>query len=429
MESAPHLISLDGVVERITYSNDENGYTIARLQTADDRELATIVGNLPSLNVGESLRLQGRWTTHPRFGRQFQVERYQVTLPATIEGIRRYLGSGLIKGVGPVTATRIVDQFGLETLEVIEREPQRLREVPGLGLKRAEVITRAWEAQKVIQEVMVFLQSLQISSSLAVRIYKHYGDASPSIVQKEPYRMAREVFGIGFLTADKIARSVGIPQDSLERAMAGVLHVLSEASDEGHTYLPRPEIVEKSAQMLEAPPERVETAIDRLIAERAVWSEETPDHEAIYLLPLQFAEVGVANRIKGLLAHPVDRLALFQKVDFDTAFGFLRDRDGVELTDRQREAVVSALTQKVTVITGNPGTGKTTCIRSLIRLAEAKGMAVLLAAPTGRAAKRMSEATGRPAKTIHRLLELRPGGDARFNQQEPLPADLVIVDE
>ncbi|MHB1160225.1 MAG: SF1B family DNA helicase RecD2 [Chloroflexota bacterium] len=429
MESAPHLISLDGVVERITYSNDENGYTIARLQTADDRELATIVGNLPSLNVGESLRLQGRWTTHPRFGRQFQVERYQVTLPATIEGIRRYLGSGLIKGVGPVTATRIVDQFGLETLEVIEREPQRLREVPGLGLKRAEVITRAWEAQKVIQEVMVFLQSLQINSSLAVRIYKHYGDASPSIVQKEPYRMAREVFGIGFLTADKIARSVGIPQDSLERAMAGVLHVLSEASDEGHTYLPRPEIVEKSAQMLEAPPERVETAMDRLIAERAVWSEETPDHEAIYLLPLQFAEVGVANRIKGLLVHPVDRLALFQKVDFDTALGFLRDRDGVELTERQREAVVSALTQKVTVITGNPGTGKTTCIRSLIRLAEAKGMAVLLAAPTGRAAKRMSEATGRPAKTIHRLLELRPGGDARFNQQEPLPADLVIVDE
>ncbi|MCL4371277.1 MAG: ATP-dependent RecD-like DNA helicase [Chloroflexi bacterium] len=429
METTSYLTSLEGVIERITYSNDENGYTIARLQPAEERELVTIVGNLPTLNVGESLRLQGRWTNHPRFGRQFQVEHYQLLLPATVEGIRRYLGSGLIKGIGPVTAGRIVDRFGLETLEVIEKAPARLIEVPGLGNKRAEMITQAWEAQKVIQEVMVFLQSLQINASLAVRIYKHYGDASPSIVQKEPYRMAREVFGIGFLTADKIARSVGIPQDSMERAMAGLLHVLSEASDDGHTYLPRPELVEKSAEMLEAPAERVETAIDRLIAERAVWSEITPDHEAVYLLPLHYAELGVANRVKGLLSHPIDRLRVFQGVDFENAFGFLKERDGVELTERQQEAVISALTRKVTAITGNPGTGKTTCIRSLIRLAETKKMAVVLAAPTGRAAKRLSEATDRPAKTIHRLLELRPGGDARYKQEEPLPADLVIVDE
>ena len=227
METASYLTSLEGVVERITYSNEENGYTIARLQPAEDRELVTIVGSLPSLNVGESLRLQGRWATHPRFGRQFQVERYQVVLPANVEGIRRYLGSGLIKGIGPVTAGRIVDHFGLETLEVIEQQPKRLREVPGLGYKRAEMITQAWEAQKVIQEVMVFLQSLQISSSLAVRIYKHYGDASPSIVQKEPYRMAREVFGIGFLTADKIARSVGIRhRPDLTQAGEGFLQAL-----------------------------------------------------------------------------------------------------------------------------------------------------------------------------------------------------------
>ena len=429
METTSYLVSLEGVVERITYSNDENGYTIARLQPAEGRELATIAGNLPSLNVGESLRLEGRWTNHPRFGRQFQVERYQVVLPATAEGIRRYLGSGLIKGIGPVTAGRIVDHFGMETLDVIEQEPKRLREVSGLGYKRADMITQAWEAQKTIKEVMLFLQSLQISSSLAVRIYKQYGDSSPAIVQKEPYRMAREVFGIGFLTADKIARSVGIPLDSIERTMAGVLHVISQAADDGHTYLPRPELMEKAAEMLDAPSERVEDAIDQSIAERHVWSEVTGEHEAIFLPPLHFAEVGIANRIKGLISYPVDRLALFQKMDFQAALGYLKDRDGVGLTDRQLEAVVSALTRKVTVITGNPGTGKTTCVRSILRLAEAKNKTFVLAAPTGRAAKRLSDATGRPAKTIHRLLELRPGGDAKYNQENPLPADLVIVDE
>jgi exodeoxyribonuclease V alpha subunit len=429
MEMSPHATPLEGVVERVTYSNEENGYTIARLLPRGDQELVTIVGNLPSVSVGESLRLEGRWTTHPRFGRQFQVEHYELLLPATTEGIRRYLGSGLIKGIGPVTAGRIVDHFGMETLAVIEEEPQRLRQVPGLGDKRAEMITRAWEAQKVIKEVMLFLQSLQISSALAVRIYKHYGDASPAVVRNEPYRMAREVYGIGFLTADKIAQSVGIPQDSVERTMAGALHLLSSATDEGHSYLPRQELVSKSAELLEAPVERVETAIDRLIAERGVWSEPTEDHEAIYLPPLHYAEVGVCNRIKSLLDAPGDRLQQFEKVDFDTALNWLRDRDGVELSERQRDAVVAALTKKVVVVTGNPGTGKTTCVRSIIRLAEAKGVEIVLAAPTGRAAKRLSEAAGRPAKTIHRLLELRPGGQARYNQDDPLPADLVIVDE
>jgi len=429
METASYLTPLEGVVERITYVNEENGYTIAKLQPADDRELVTVVGNLASVNVGESLRLQGRWTTHPRFGRQFQVERYQVVLPATAEGIRRYLGSGLIKGIGPVTASRIVDHFGTDTLEIIEREPNRLHEVAGIGCKRVGMIIQAWRAQKTIKEVMVFLQSLQISASLAVRIYKHYGEASPSVVRKEPYRMAREVFGIGFITADRIARAVGIPEDSLERAMAGVLHQLSEASDDGHTYLPRPELVQKSAERLGVPAERVEVAVDRLIAERAVWSEATPEHEAVYLLPLHYAEVGVSNRIKDLLGHPGDRLILFHRIDLEAALGYLKDRDGVELTERQREAVVSALTRKVTVITGNPGTGKTTCIRSMIRLAQAKKLTVALAAPTGKAAKRLSEATGCPAKTIHRMLDLRPGGEARYNQDDPLPADLVIVDE
>ncbi len=428
-QTAPYLVSLDGVVERITYSNEENGYTIARLQPTEGHELVTIVGSLPSLSVGESLRLQGRWTNHPRFGRQFQVEHYQVVLPATAEGIRRYLGSGLIKGIGPVTAKRIVDHFGMETLEVIESEPKRLREVNGLGYRRADMISRAWEAQKTIKEVMLFLQSLRMSTSLAVRIYKQYGDSSPSVVRNDPYRMAREVWGIGFLTADKIAQSVGIPRDSIERTMAGVLHVVSEATDDGHTYLPRAELVEKAAEMLGAPAERVEAAIDRLIAENAAWREETEEHEAIYLPPLRHAEVGIANRVRGLISCPVDRLALFRSVDFEAAFGYLKDRVGVELTERQREAVVSALTRKVTVITGNPGTGKTTCVRSLLRLAEAKKGSFVLAAPTGRAAKRLSEATGRPARTIHRLLELRPGGDAKYNQDNPLPADLVIVDE
>lgn len=425
----PLSAQLEGTVERVTYSNSENGYTVARLLPADDRELVTIVGNLASIAVGESVRLHGRWTSHPRFGRQFQVERYQVVLPASADGIRRYLGSGLIKGIGPVTARRIVDYFGIETLEVIEREPKRLREVSGLGYKRVDMISRAWEAQKVIAEVMTFLQSLEISASLAVRIYKQYGDASPVVVKNEPYRMAREVFGIGFLTADKIARNAGIPQDSIERTMAGVLHVVSEATDDGHTYLPRTELAERASEMLTAPAERVEAAIDQLIAEQAVWCEPAEEHEAVFLPPLHFAEVGIANRINDLLGTYGDRLAVFQDVDFEKALAFLKDRDGVDLTDLQREAVVSSLTRKVTVITGNPGTGKTTCVRSIIRLAEAKKAKVVLAAPTGRAAKRLSEATGRPAKTIHRLLELRPGGNSRYDQQDPLDADLMIVDE
>lgn len=427
MADSRELQTIEGTVERITFYNEENGYTVARFQPRRKNYLITIVGNLMSVNVGESLRLQGRWTTHAQYGRQFEVEHYTVQMPATIEGIRKYLGSGLIKGVGPVTAERIVDHFGLDTLEIIETDPGRLIEVPGVGRKRVEMIKRAWAEQQSIKEIMLFLQAHDITTGLAVKIYKQYGDAAINVVRNDPYRLARDVYGIGFITADKIARAIGIAHDAPERVAAGVQHVLSSFSDDGHVFARRPQLVQTAAQILEVEPDRVEWAIDQLEVEGEVRVED----EAVYLRPFYYAEVGVANRLRTMLNVVQSRLAFYRTANWERVFQYLNERSQFPLTEKQQAAVRTALTEKVSILTGGPGTGKTFTVRTIIRLLKAKHKSVLLAAPTGRAAKRLSETTGEPAQTLHRLLEFAPHQGFKFlrDRDNPLDADMIIVDE
>ncbi|MEU9833978.1 ATP-dependent RecD-like DNA helicase [Streptosporangium sp. NPDC048047] len=426
--------SISAVLERITYANEETGYTIARVATErSGSDLLTVVGPLLGAQPGESLRLTGRWTSHPRYGRQFEVWSYATVLPATVQGIRRYLGSGLIKGIGPKMAERIVDHFGTETLTVIETTPERLVEVPGLGPKRTKMIGAAWEEQKIIKEVMIFLQGVGVSTSIAVRIFKQYGEASISVVRSEPYRLADDVWGIGFKTADTIAQAVGIPHDSPERVKAGLRYTLSQAADDGHCYLPAPNLVADAVKILSVPAELTASCLEELISEEGVVREEVPAGDgvvpAVYLLPFHRAELSLASSLRSLLNSSADRLGAFTGVDWDVALEWLGRRTGADLAPEQAHAVRLALTNKVAVLTGGPGCGKSFTVRSIVTLARAKKAKVVLAAPTGRAAKRLSELTGHEATTVHRLLQLRPGGDATFDRDNPLDADLVVVDE
>jgi exodeoxyribonuclease V alpha subunit len=433
--TAPQVSSstLEAVLERITFANEETGYTVARVAVRRFSDLVTVVGPLLGAQPGESLRLEGRWTNHSQYGRQFQVDRYTTVLPATIQGIRRYLGSGLVKGIGPKLAERIVDRFDVETLHVIEEQAERLIEVPGLGPKRTAMIAAAWQEQKAIKEVMVFLQGVGVSTSLAVRIYKTYRDAAISVVKNEPYRLATDVWGIGFKTADVIATSQGIPHDSPQRVRAGLLFALSEASEDGHCYLPEEELVERAAKLLEVDLSLAERCLEELAAEEGVVREslQGPDGEvrAVWLVPFYRAEQSLAGGLRRLLEAPTDRLASFRGVDWEVALRWLQRLTGATLAPEQEAAVRLALTQRVSVLTGGPGCGKSFTVRSVVALARAKRAKVVLAAPTGRAAKRLSELAGLEAATLHRLLQLRPGGEAAFDRDHPLEADLVVVDE
>ncbi|MEU8568876.1 ATP-dependent RecD-like DNA helicase [Streptomyces pathocidini] len=428
---------VEGVLERITYANEENGYTVARVDTGrGGGDLLTVVGSLLGAQPGESLRMEGRWGSHPQYGRQFTVENYTTVLPATVQGIRRYLGSGLIKGIGPRIADRIVDHFGLDTLDVIEGEPKRLIEVPGLGPKRTGLIGAAWEEQKAIKEVMVFLQGVGVSTSIAVRIYKKYGDASISVVRNQPYRLAADVWGIGFLTADRIAQAVGIPHDSRERVKAGLQYALSQSTDSGHCYLPEEQLIADAVKLLQVDTGLVIDCLGELAGEEeGVVRETVPGPEggepvtAVYLVPFHRAELSLAGQLLRLLCAEEDRLAAFRDVAWDKALAWLAERTGADLAPEQRDAVRLALTERVAVLTGGPGCGKSFTVRSVVELARAKRAKVVLAAPTGRAAKRLSELTGAEASTVHRLLELKPGGDAAYDRDRPLDADLVVVDE
>jgi exodeoxyribonuclease V alpha subunit len=438
---------LTGTIERITYYNEENGYTVAQLTPEGRSYTITVVGNLLEANPGESLRLHGEWTAHARYGRQFQVERYATVLPATTAGIEKYLGSGLIKGIGPVTARRIVRRFKTDTLQVIEEEPQRLCEVPGVGKGRAALIERGWEEQRAIKEVMLFLQGHNVSTSHAVRIYKTYGDASIDVVRNTPYRLARDIHGIGFLTADKIARELGLAHDSPQRVEAGISYTLSQMADDGHVYAPEGSLIHESTRVLDVPPALVVDGIEHLASEQLLHVEpisylpgpetEPPpaqalrEQQAIYLPPFYYGEIGVASRLKKVLNAERSRLAFYQQANLDRVFGHLAQQGGLALNEGQKDAVGTALTRKVTVLTGGPGTGKTTAMQTVIRLLEARRLRYALAAPTGRAAKRLSEATGREAKTVHRLLEFKPRKGLQFqrNEANPIDADMVIVDE
>ena len=427
---------LDGVLERVTFANPETGYTIARIAPERGADLVTAVGPLLGAQVGEFLRLRGRWSAHPKYGRQFEVHSYATVLPATAAGIQKYLGSGLIRGIGPVMAERMVAHFGVDIMHVIEDEPGRLIEVDGLGPKRTAMIAAAWAEQKAIKEVMIFLQGVGVSTSLAVRIYKKYGDASISVVRNEPYRLAADVWGIGFKTADTIAAAVGIAADSPERIKAGLAYTLSEAADDGHCYLPAPNLIADAAKILGVPAELITPCLDELAAAEGVvretvpaQAEAAPQVPAVYLPPFYQAERSVAHALRRLLAARADRLTAFAAVDWDKALGWLRGRTGAELAPEQADAVRLALTSKVAVLTGGPGCGKSFTVRSVVELARAKGAKIVLAAPTGRAAKRLAELTGHEAATIHRLLALRPGGQPSFDVGQPLDADLVVVDE
>ncbi|MFE3592124.1 ATP-dependent RecD-like DNA helicase [Streptomyces niveus] len=431
-----NLAVLEGVLERITYSNEENGYTVARVDTGRGADLLTVVGSLLGAQPGESLRMEGRWASHPQYGKQFTVENYTTVLPATIQGIRRYLGSGLIKGIGPRIAERIVEHFGVDTLEIIEKEPKRLVEVPGLGPKRTKLIGAAWEEQKAIKEVMIFLQGVGVSTSIAVRIYKKYGDASISVVKNEPYRLAADVWGIGFLTADRIAQAVGIPHDSPDRAKAGLQYALSQSTDQGHCFLPEEQLISDAVKLLQVDTGLVIDCLAELAADdEGVVREKVPGPDggepvtAVYLVPFHRAELSLSAQLLRLLRAGEDRMPAFQDVAWEKALPWLAGRTGAELAPEQEAAVRLALTRKVAVLTGGPGCGKSFTVRSIVELAKAKKAKVVLAAPTGRAAKRLAELTGAEASTVHRLLELKPGGDAAYDRDRPLDADLVVVDE
>ncbi|MFI6445088.1 ATP-dependent RecD-like DNA helicase [Kitasatospora sp. NPDC050543] len=429
------LAQVEGVLERITYANEETGYTVARVDTGrGGNDLLTVVGALLGAQPGESLRLHGRWGSHPQYGRQFVVENYTTVLPATVQGIQRYLGSGLIKGIGPRFAERIVEAFGVDTLEVIENEPGRLIEVPGLGPKRTKMIAAAWEEQKAIKEVMVFLQGVGVSTSLAVRIFKKYGDASIGVVKNEPYRLASDVWGIGFLTADKIAQAVGIPHDSPQRVKAGLQYALSQSSDQGHCFLPEERLIADGVKLLQVDVGLVIDCLAELVAEEGVVRESVPGVAgepitAVYLVPFHRAEISLANQLLRLLRAESDRMPGFAGVDWAAALAWLAKRTGADLAPEQEQSVRLALTEKVAVLTGGPGCGKSFTVKSIVTLALAKKAKVVLAAPTGRAAKRLAELTGVEASTVHRLLELRPGGEAAYDRDRPLDADLVVVDE
>jgi exodeoxyribonuclease V alpha subunit len=429
---------LEAVLERITYANEDTGYTIARVATErTGPDLLTVVGPLLGAQVGESLRLRGRWGNHPKYGRQFQVDSYTTVLPATIQGIRRYLGSGMIKGIGPMMAERMVAHFGVEILDIVEEQPGRLIEVHGLGPKRTSRIADAWEEQKAIKEVMVFLSGVGVSTSLAVRIYKTYADGSISVVRAEPYRLASEVWGIGFKTADTIAQAVGIPHDSPQRIKAGLQYTLSQAADNGHCYLPEPDLVRDATKILEVDQELIGPCLDQLVSEEGVVREPLPASDAadagvvaaVYLVPFHRAERSLATGLLDVLNSDHERLAAFAQVDWDKALGWLQRQTGQDLAAGQQQAVMLALTSKVSVLTGGPGCGKSFTVRSIVKLATAKNATVVLVAPTGRAAKRLAELTGHEALTVHRLLELQPGGDAKYDRENPLDADLVVVDE
>jgi len=418
--------TIEGILERIVYFNEENNYTVARLQVARNPDLVTIVGNMPCPNPGETLRLKGEWIIDAKFGRQFRVESCHSVLPATITGIQKYLGSGLVKGIGPIMAKRIVAMFELETLDIIDGKPERLLEVEGIGPIRAERIGKAWQEQKEVHEVMVFLQGHGVSSTYAVKIFKAFGDKSVSVVKENPYRLALDISGIGFKTADLIARNMGIDPGSQIMAEAGIIHVLSELVDEGQVYYPYDKLMDAAASLLEVNRDVLEMAMATLVEQRRIVVEERQEERAVYLTPLHIAEVNVVRRLQTLINSP-RRLV---PIDVEKAIQWVQQSIGMELAEMQQEAIRKMVASKVLVPTGGPGTGKTTLLNCIIRILERKGQRILLASPTGRAARRLAEVTSRDAKTIHRLLEYSPSeGGFKRNEESPLDADLVIIDE
>ncbi|MFE8035022.1 ATP-dependent RecD-like DNA helicase [Thiohalocapsa marina] len=413
---------LAGSIERVTFHSEQSGFCVLRVKVRGQRDLVTVVGTAASVSPGETIETQGQWVNDRQHGLQFRADQLKIVPPATLEGIEKYLGSGMLRGIGPHFARTLVQAFGETVFDVIESAPERLEALPGIGRTRRARISAAWAEQKVIREIMVFLQSHGVGSSRAVRIYKTYGDAAILTVSENPYRLALDIWGIGFKTADTIAQRLGIPHDSLLRARAGVRHALQVHSEQGHCAAAPEQLLGMASKLLDIPPPIIEQGIvdeereDNLIREEAL----------IYLTPLQRAEQGCAAHLRRLLRGPLP----WGRIAVARALPWVETQTGLTLAPSQRAAITTLLESKVAVLTGGPGVGKTTLVNSLLRILRAKGVSVLLAAPTGRAAKRLTETTGQEAKTIHRLLEFDPSA-YRFKRdaEHPLDAELLVLDE
>ena len=422
--------TIAGYIERITFQNSENGFTIAQLKIAKFKDLVCIVGSMPALLPGVTVLCKGEWKHHLVHGRQFMVEEYQVEAPADIIGIKKYLGSGLIKGIGPAYAGRIVEKFGIDTLNIIDQSPQKLLEIAGLGGKRVEKIKSCWNEQKSVREVMIFLQSHGVSPAYAQKIFKGYGAQSITKVQQNPYILAREITGIGFKIADAIAKTMGIAHDSSQRIDAGIEHVLSELSSDGHVCFPLDEFLKEAAEKLDVPLQNIEARIAFLKDEHRIELFDLVNHlkiqKFIWSMPLFAAETGIAREVKKLSQST----CFLRPVDVPKALEWVQAKLNIKLADNQSVAVQNCLSQKMHIITGGPGTGKSTITNAILAITGKLTTKILLMAPTGRAAKRMSEITGKKASTIHSVLEydFRTGGFKR-NRENPLDCDLIIVDE
>ena len=417
------MAKLRCVVERITFQSPETGYTVLKARVKDYTELVAVVGNLLDANVGSVLLVEGSWKVDSRYGRQFMAESWEETMPATVYGIEKYLGSGLIKGVGPKFAQRIVRMFGTETIAVIEDDIDRLRQVEGIGSKRISMIKESWQKQKEVKNIMLFLQSNGVSTAYAAKIYKEYGNAAIDKVKENPFRLADDIWGIGFRTADTIAAKLGFGKDSFVRLRSGILYTLSALADEGHVYAERDQLADKAVELLEADIANVQMTLDNMLQAEELILEE----DAIFLPAFNYAEKGTAHKLIQLAEDVSGFDSLRPESQVDVAA--LEKMLGIQYDEVQAQAVQEAARSKVMVLTGGPGTGKTTTVQGIIAAYGQMGLRILLAAPTGRAAKRMSEATGLPAKTIHRLLECKPPEGYQRNEENPLEGDVLIVDE
>jgi exodeoxyribonuclease V alpha subunit len=417
---------LAGLVERVTFHNEENGFCVLRVKVRSKREPVTILGHAAVISAGEFIQASGSWVNDRQHGLQFRAHFLKATPPTTKEGIEKYLGSGMIRGIGPVYAKKLVNAFGEDVFDIIEAEPSRLREVTGIGPKRAEQITAGWAAQKVIKEIMLFLHANGVGTSRAVRIFKTYGVDAVQLISEDPYRLARDIRGIGFKTADAIAMKLGIEKTAVIRARAGISYALTEALDDGHCGLPRDELLPMAVKLLEIPNSIILDALRLELEAGELIADVVEGRPCMFLAGLYRAEQSIAARIDALQRTPVP----WPKIDADKAIPWVEARTERTLAESQKQAVRVALMSKVLVVTGGPGVGKTTLVNAILRILATKGVSILLEAPTGRAAKRMTETTGREAKTIHRLLEVdvKAGGFKR-NTEHPLDCELLVIDE
>ena len=421
-----HAESLSGLIERVTFFNEDSGYAVLKVKAKGHRDNVTVVGSLPSVSAGEWVTAEGRWVQDREFGLQFRAEMLNATAPTTKEGIEKYLGSGMVKGIGQVYAKKLVEKFSERIFDIIESESARLEEVEGIGPKRRKRIKDAWAEQKVIRQIIVFLHSNGVSTSRAVRIFKTYGQDAIEKVRANPYSLAKDIHGIGFKTADQIAQKIGIPVDSLIRGCAGLSHVLMEATGQGHCALPVELLRDEAGKLLLVEDKIITEALERTLANKDLVKEMISGQELIFLPHLKRAEEIIAGRIRSLGSMQ----PAFPAIDFDKAVVWCQDKTGKALAPSQREALKLALTSRALIITGGPGVGKTTLVNAILLILRAKKVMCLLCAPTGRASKRLSETTGVEAKTIHRLLEVQPAtGSFGRNEANPIDCELLVVDE